>query len=223
MYVGLVVILLLLALIGEAKKCGRLLSVLAAPIAVVLLLTVIGVEIPGRIGPVRADFFLQHFRSIFGAEDTPGSTLRGRIDWYDQVFARTSKNPWWGEGFGLPLITFENDLTGGVVRQPHNSSLTVLARLGIIGFLPWVAFHLYVLKRFIYAFRQRGRLDKQLADFILWLFMVYLLCMIGAAVEAGFEFPSFTITFYFFLGLSLGLLRWELPTLVKEPALRRGW
>jgi len=216
MYVALVVIFVLLVVIGEVKKSGKLLLILGAPVAAVMLLTTIGVEIPGRIGPVRADFFVEHFRSISGAEGTPGATVQGRMEWYDEVFGRIRKNPWFGEGFGQPLITFENDLTGGVVRQPHNSSVTVLARLGIVGLLPWLALHLYIVSRFVYAFRHRRRLDRRMADFILWLFMLYVVYMISSIVEPAFEFPSGAVPFYFFLGLSLGLIRWQLPVLAKQ-------
>lgn len=217
MYVALVVIIVLLLVIGEAKKSRKLLLILGAPVAAVMLLTAIGLEIPGRIGPVRTDFFLEHFRSISGAEGTPGASVQGRMEWYDEVFGRIRKNPWLGEGFGQPLITFENDLTGGVVRQPHNSTVTVLARMGIVGLLPWFALHLYIVSRFVYAFRQRRRLDRRMADFILWLFMLYMVYMISSIVEPAFEFPSAAVPFYFFLGLSLGLIRWQLPQMVEQP------
>jgi hypothetical protein len=77
--------------------------------------------------------------------------------------------------------------------------------------VPWVILHLYVLKRFIYAFRQRRYCDKPMADLIVWLFMVYVVFMIEASVEAGFEFPSGSIPIYFFIGLALGLIRWQVP------------
>jgi O-antigen ligase len=216
MYVAFLLVAALLAVIGEKKKSGKLLLLLAPAVVGILILTTSGIEIPGRIGPVSADFFKEHFRSITGAQDTPGSSLEGRLSWYDQVFARIKRNPWLGEGFGQPLITFENELTGGAVRQPHNSTVTVLARLGIAGMLPWVAFHVCVMLRFIYAFRQRKKLDKQFADFMLWLFMVYLVFMLSAAVEATFEFPSAAIPFYFFVGLSLGLARWQIPHVARQ-------
>jgi O-antigen ligase len=216
MYVALALIIVLLFLIGEVKKSLKLISILGAPIAAVLVLTLMGVEIPGRIGPVRADFFLQHFRSISGAEDTPGAKVSGRMEWYDEVFARISKNPWLGEGFGQPLITFENDQAGNAVRQPHNSTVTVLARLGVAGLLPWVGLHFYILRRFLLAYRQRRRLDRRMAEFMLWLFMLYLVFMISAFVEPAFEFPSAAIPFYFFIGLALGLIRWQFPPAKEE-------
>jgi O-antigen ligase len=216
MYVALALILVLLVVVGEAKKSGKLLLILGAPIAAILILTATGIEIPGRIGPVRADFFLQHFRSISGAEDTPGASVQGRMDWYNEVFSRIRKNPWLGEGFGQPLITFENELTGGVVRQPHNSTVTILARLGVIGLIPWLGLHIYIIKRFICAYRVRARLDALFRDFLLWLFMLYLVFMISALVEPSFEFPSGAIPFYFFLGLALGLIRWQVPTASEQ-------
>jgi O-antigen ligase len=216
LYVCLLLVLVFLPLVGEAKKSATLLMFLAPPVIAVAALTATGIEIPGRIGPVSADFFKEHFRSIAGAQDTPGSSLEGREDWYGQVFARIKRNPWLGEGFGQALITFENELTGGEVRQPHNSNITVLARLGIVGCVPWAAFHLFVMLRFFYIFRQRKKLDKQFADFLLWLFIVYMVFMLSAAVEATFEFPSAAIPFYFFIGLSLGLARWQIPPMVRQ-------
>ena len=216
MYVALLVIIVLLLLMGEVKKSGKLVLILGVPITAVVLLTVIGLEIPGRIGPVRTDFFLEHFRSISGAEDTPGAKVSGRIEWYQEVFARIRKNPMFGEGFGQPLITFENDQFGNSVRQPHNSSATVLARLGILGLLPWLGLHFYVVKRFLYAYRRRRQLDHRSADLNLWLFMLYLVFMISSLVEPAFEFPSAAVPFYFFLGLALGLIRWQIPPMVKQ-------
>jgi len=210
LYVGLAVVLIIYALLGETGKSAKLLLVLSPAFAAVLLLTTLGVEIEGRIGPVKADFFKEHVRSISGAEGTPGSALEGRVNWYEQVFQHIRAHPVVGEGFGMVLINFTDVDRPGLlveVRQPHNSSVSVLARLGAIGFLPWVLFHLCVLKRFFYAFRQRRYWNKQLAELIVWLFMVYVICMIEASVEAGFEFPSGSIPFYFFVGLSLGLIR----------------
>jgi O-antigen ligase len=211
LYIALAVILILLVLLGEAGKSAKLLLILSPGFAAILLLTTLGIELEGRIGPVRADFFREHVRSLTGAEGTPGSGLEDRFEWYKEVFHRISAHPLVGEGFGTVLVDYMDDRTGELVRQPHNSSVSVLARLGLIGLVPWIVFHLYVLKRFIYAFRQRRYCDKQLAELILWLFLVYVVFMIDASVEPTFEFPSAAIPFYFFVGLALGLIRWRVP------------
>jgi O-antigen ligase len=211
LYIALAVILIILVLLGEAGKSAKLLLILSPAFAGVLLLTTLGIEIEGRIGPIRADFFREHVRSLSGAEGTPGSGLEDRFEWYAEVFQRIRAHPVVGEGFGTVLIEYMDDRTGELVRQPHNSSVSVLARLGLIGLVPWIVFHLYVLKRFVYAFRQRRYCDKQLAELIVWLFLVYVVFMIDASVEPTFEFPSAAIPFYFFVGLALGLIRWRIP------------
>ena len=211
MYVGLAVVLVIFVLLGETGKSAKLLVMLSPAFAVVLLLTTLGIEIQGRVGPVRTDFFKDHVRNIVGAVGTPGSGVSDRIDWYKEAFQHVRAHPVVGEGFGVALISFiDLDRPGhAAVRQPHNSSLTVLARLGAVGFLFWAVFHLFVLKRFLYALRQRRHCDEQLADLIVWLFMVYVILMIEASVEPTFEFPSGSIPFYFFVGLALGLIRWQ--------------
>jgi uncharacterized ion transporter superfamily protein YfcC len=77
------------------------------------------------------------------------------------------------------------------------------------------------LKRFAYAFRRRRLCDKLHADLILWLFIFYLIFMIVMHVEPGLEFPSAAIPFYFFVGLILGMIRWQIPA-VKEKAKREN-
>jgi O-antigen ligase len=225
LYVGLVVVLIIFVLLGESRKSAKLLAILSPAIAAVLLLTTLGVEIQGRIGPVKSDFFKEHFRSISGAEGTPGSALQGRVDMYEEAFQHIRAHPVAGEGFGMVLTDFTDDDKPGtvVVRQPHNSTVSVLARLGAIGLLVWLVFHLYVVKRFFYALRQRRYWDKQLADLIVWLFMLYVIYMIESSLEAGFEFPSGSIPFYFFVGLALGLIRYvpkgkQKPTAEDSPA-----
>jgi O-antigen ligase len=217
MYVAIVLIIVLLAFFGELKSSAKLLGVVVFAITgLFLLTTVAGVEISGRVGPVNMSFFADHIRSISGAEDTPGSSVEGRMDWLQQAMKRFYSSPLVGVGFGQPLIDELDSGNGAPIRQPHNSSLSVLARLGVTGFALWVAFHLCLLKRFVYAFRRRHLCDKLHADLILWLFIFYLIFMIVMHVEPGLEFPSGAIPFYFFVGLILGLIRWQIPAAKEE-------
>jgi O-antigen ligase len=211
LYVAFAAVLIIFVFLGETGKSAKLLFMLLPALAGVLVLTTLGIEVTGRIGIVSLDFLKEHVRGISGAEDTPGS--HGRGDWFEQAFRHFREHPVVGEGFGMVLIDFTDwdHAENAAVRQPHNSNLSVLARLGTIGFVPWVAFHLYVLRRFLYAFRQRRYCEKRLADLIVWLFMVYVIYMISASVEAQFEFPSGSIPFYFFVGLALGLIRYQIP------------
>ena len=212
MYVGIVVVLIILVLLGETKKFAKLLIPLFSGIMVLLLVTSVGgLEITGRVGPVNIEFFKEHTRSISGAEGTPGSNVLERFDWSEEALRHFRSHPVLGEGFGQPLLSYVDEDRGVAVRMPHNSSMTILARLGAIGFAIWILFHLSLVKRFIYAFRQRRRCDQRMSDFILWLFLFYVLFMVGSLAEAPFEFPSAAVPFYFLMGLALGLIRRHLP------------
>lgn len=209
MYIGAAVALIILSLMGEAKKFAKLLIFLPATLlAIVVVTSTLGIEISGRIGPVNLDFFKEHVRSIETSDGTPGSALESRTQMADEALQHFYDHPLVGVGFGQPLLTIIDMNNGTVTRMPHNSSLSVLARLGVAGILVWIAFHFCLIRRFIGALRQRKRCaDPLAAAFIVWAFLFYVLFMIGSFVEASFEFPSGAVPFYFFTGFSLGVLR----------------
>ena len=209
MYVALFVSLIVLLFVGKAKQSLQVMLILLLAMIPLLLLTVSGIQLRGRIGEVNMDFITQHMRSITGARATPGMSNDDRLDWFEQGLQHFYKHPWFGVGFGSALIDAKDAITGAPIRMPHNSTITVMARLGASGFLFWAIFLLYVFWQFIYAIRRRGRGDKQLDDIILWLFLFFIAFMIGISCEPGLEFPSGSVPFYFFLGLALGVIRWQ--------------
>lgn len=215
MYVAIAVVFIILIFLGEIKKSAKLLLVLPCAIGVILLVTTVGgVEIPGRVGDVNVDFFKDHIRSISDPEGTPGSSVDSRFVMADEALQHFAAHPILGEGFGQPLVSeVADDKNNAVTRMPHNSSLSYLARLGVVGFAMWIAFHFCLIKRFIGALRQRRHCeDKRLCALVLWFFLYYVIFMIVSLVEAAFEYPSGAIPFYFFMGIALGLIRWQFPS-----------
>jgi hypothetical protein len=211
-YIGTVIVLVILALLGEGKRFAKLLVLIPAAVIVIFLATSIGgLKIVGRIGEVNLNFFEAHLRSVQTSEGTPGSSVESRFEMADQAFQHFFAHPVVGEGFGRPLLTDLNEVNGAVTRIPHNSSLTYLARLGVIGFTLWIAFHFLLAKRFISVLRRRSSSDDKLVSaFVLWIFLYYVLFMNISLVEGPFEFPSGAVPFYFFMGFALGLMRWQL-------------
>jgi hypothetical protein len=211
MYLGIVVVVLILFLVGEIKKFARLFILVPAAIAVLFAVTTWGgLEISGRIGPVNLQFFVDHLRSISGAEDTPGSDPQTRVIMGKQAIQHFLAHPILGEGFGQPVVDIIDEETGTPTRTPHNSSITYLARLGGVGGILWVAFHLCLWTGFASAFRRRRSCDKRVYVFVLWSFLFYVLFMMGSLVESPFEYPAAAIPFYFLMGFALGLMRWQL-------------
>ncbi len=214
MYVAIAVVFLILILLGEIKKLSKLLIVLPCAIGVILLVTTVGgVEIPGRVGAVNLNFFKDHIRSISDPEGTPGSSVDSRFVMADEAFQHFTAHPILGEGFGQPLVSeVADDKNNAVTRMPHNSSLSYLARLGIVGFAMWLVFHFCLIKRFITGLRLRRHCeDKRISALVIWFFLYYVIFMIVSLVEAAFEYPSGAIPFYFFMGFALGLMRWQFP------------
>jgi hypothetical protein len=209
MYLAIFFIAILLILFGEVKKSMKLLALVPVGLIVLVLATTFGgLKISGRVGPVELSFFKDHLRSISGAEDTPGSDPESRVKMASQAMQHFYGHPVLGEGFGQALTT-EIDMTNGAItRMPHNSSITYLARLGVVGIIVWIVFHFSLIRPFIIAIRQRKTFpDKRLYSFVLWLFFFYVLFMITSLVEGPFEFPSGAVPFYFFMGFSMGVIR----------------
>jgi O-antigen ligase len=223
MYLGLMLAIVVFTILGEAKKTMILTgAVVASLLGIFVLTSVLGIEISGRIGKVDLDFFMAHLRSVSGEAGTPGSTVESRVDWLNQAYDRFLTHPTFGVGFGKPLIDYVDPRTGVSVRQPHNSSLSILARLGVVGALGWALFHLFLCLRFWHAFRYRRYAGKLAADLVLWLFVLYLVFMLTMSVEPALEFPSSAIPFYFFAGLALGVTRWQIPTKAEVNAILRA-
>jgi len=211
MYLGIVVVIVILILLGEIKKFARLFTLVPVAIAVLFFATTVGgLDISGRIGKVNLAFFVDHIRSISGAEDTPGSDPQSRVIMGKQALQHFLAHPVFGEGFGQPVVSVIDGETDTVTRTPHNSSITYLARLGAVGFAVWIAFHVCLWARFVRAFRQRRSCDKRVYSFVLWAFLFYVLFMWSSLVESPFEYPYTAIPFYFFMGFALGLIRWHL-------------
>lgn len=219
MYIAIVILLLILVFVGEAKKFVKLLALVPTALAIVVLATSVGgLHITGRIGEINLQFFEDHLRSISGAEDTPGSDPESRVIMANQAMAHFYAHPLFGEGFGQPLTSVVDEETGAVTRMPHDSSISYLARLGVIGILFWIAFHFCLWKKFVDTYRQRRTCDKRVYAFVLWLLLFYVIAMIASFVEAEFEYPRTAVPFYFFIGLGLGLIRWHLTPSNSEPA-----
>src|ERR1700737_4454924 len=110
-----------------------------------------------------------------------------------------------GEGFGQPFLHFEN-AQNVVVRQPHNSHITVLIRLGALGFLAWLLMNVRILTSLLRFLRnsQRHPIRHGLA---LWLLLFYVIGIVETTFEPWLEFSNGAVPFYFFAGFALAMAR----------------
>jgi hypothetical protein len=180
----------------------------------------LGLEVEGRIGPVGLKFLEEHAESIFLVADSPAvGSIYDREDWSANVWGRitsSTTNLLVGEGYGRPLIDYEGK-QGVPVRQPHNTHLSILARLGLVGIVFWLTFNLSILRRFLRALRSPLVQRDKSYSLILWLFTFYVLDMITAAVQPHLEFSHGSMPLYFFVGFALSMLRSAAPDALSVP------
>jgi O-antigen ligase len=131
-----------------------------------------------------------------------------RGEWYQEVWDRVRSSPSnlaVGEGFGQALIRFEN-MEGIPVRQPHNSSLTVLARLGFVGLSFWLLFIFLIIARYLEFLRMPGT-SAEVSSLVVWLLCTFILSLLQASVQPSLEFSHGAAPFYFLSGFGLGVIR----------------
>lgn len=224
MYMGIGVIFVILLLFGETKKSVIFATTIGwgagALVALLLIVSALGIQIQGRMGPVTFGFIGEQIQTVLniGNATTRMSHEEDRADWYGQVWQRITSSPVnlvVGEGFGQALINFVNE-EGIPVREPHNSSLTVLARLGFVGLSLWVLFLGMVVMRYIRYLRKRSAPDDIRAT-VLWLFLCFVLYLMTFSVQPTLEFSHGSMPFYFLIGVGFGIMGHKQFSFAPQP------
>lgn len=187
--------------------------------AVVVFCAVLGIisatelELPGRLGqPISATFVIDHLTTIVGVEreglEGSAGGVHQRFGWWESIIDRLTSGPKTllvGLGYGLPLIDFESP-TGASVREPHNSLLSTVARVGIIGVSLWLTMHAFLVNAWLKAWRRARRLGLAEVEAQLLLYGCYFsLIWILSFAEDGFEKPFNAISYYFLWGVTLAI------------------
>jgi len=213
MFVGIALVLILLFFLRETKRASQFLSILSsglgALVLTILLLAAVGWRVQGRLGPVDMSSLRNEVRSIWpssAASHDLGHEADRRA-WYGEVWNRLRSSPshlLLGVGYGQPLIDFMSE-TGQPVRQPHNSSLNVFGRLGLLGLSIWMLLISGVLKRLSHGVREARERGAVSCPLRLWLLTFSVLGLLDSMVQPYFEFSHSAIPFYFLMGVALGI------------------
>lgn len=182
-----------------------------------LLIPVVGFQIEGRLGQtVSIDFLVNHFLAIGGIESAgvEGSAagVSQRLGWWFNLYSRWTSDLGtflFGLGYGFPLVDFvafgAGYAEGGqVVREPHNSYISILARIGLLGAVAWVWMHILMLQVWRRAYKACKRMRWREGENRLLILMVFFVLMwVFAIGEDAFEKPFVAIPYYFFWGIVL--------------------
>ena len=193
---------------GRAFRRGSF--VICILIGALIALPELGIDMKGRLGKtVDINFVLNHIMAIAGiaGEGTEGAASGNalRAFWWGQIWREVSANPMtllFGVGYGEPLVNFQ---VGDVnVREPHNSYISIGARIGAVGLAAFLMITISLLRAWHRAYRECGRIGWKIGqNRLLVLFLYFLFTWIVATNQDTFEKPYHTIPFYFLWGVTL--------------------
>ena len=167
---------------------------MASTVAFLFLRTEAGREFADRSGRELASGVLN------SGED---ANWQFRLSAWKEAWKRFMSYPLAGEGFGIAftfeLLPFDND------PRPHNTFLTVLYKMGLIGFLPLLALLTYFLWTVVRGLRRNSRNHGVALAWIVVLAEIAF-CFYGAA-NLLLESPFLASLFWAFMGLGLGMRR----------------
>jgi hypothetical protein len=179
---------------------------------------IVGGGADGR--PPTIQQLVDNVLSLFGSSPDGGleGTKQFRLAWWGTIVDYTVFGDyfWTGKGFGVNLADDDGfqSTADGSLRAPHNSHLTVLARMGVPGFVLWLllqATFAWGLLRAIVMSRRRG--DAGLATVGAFALVYWLAMMINTSFDPYLEGPQGGIWFWCVFGLGLVITR-----LAKRPA-----
>jgi hypothetical protein len=167
---------------------------------------------PGRqIGIAQV---VQNFISIFApsSDSELSGTRNFRLAWWSEIVDYTVFGPyfWDGKGFGVNLATDDGfqPTADESLRAPHNSHLTALARMGVPGFLLWLALQAsfaVLLLRATLSHRRQG--DRLLAAAGAWVLVYWTAMMVNTSFDPYLEGPQGGIWFWAVFGVGLVVMR----------------
>jgi hypothetical protein len=207
----------LLALAGLMLVCRpRALGPMAFGIPLLFMLLIVvsafDFRISGRLTEISLDFFADHILSIFGIGSgvlvAAADGVDLRLGWWMRIYDQLTADEVTlitGLGYGIPLTNFSDDL-GVTTREPHNSVISVTARLGLIGIFAWIWMQVELFRAGFRAFRdcrRTGRTDA--ANLILLVLAFAVLVLSSCFGEDTMEKPYYTIPYYALWGFVLRL------------------
>ncbi len=207
--------LLSIVLIFIPQRLSSLGIVTFAAAVLVGLFLASGVQLPGRLGTTFSlDFLINHFAAIWGGGADDASTSAAsegvdlRLGWWVKIQSDLQRDlPTWifGMGYGEPLTSFRA-VASDVVREPHNSFMSIYGRLGLFGIINFTLMQIIVMVtavRLVLLTRRIGWTEAHgMTITILGLLGVHLLF---AVTEGGFEKSFMAVPWYFLAGVVMAL------------------
>lgn len=161
------------------------------------------VPLSGRFDNVSLTQIGEQLQTLTGGEGDGSGSVDMRRQWWEATWSELTTNPVrlaGGVGLGPDLTGGFTSRTGASVRKPHNDYLEYFARLGVIGFAPYLAFIGGVTTRLI----RRRHNETQT-----WISVVWLLFLAMAATQPFMSLIFASVPAYFLVGIAIGMDRYD--------------
>jgi hypothetical protein len=217
-YVGILVVITFLFMTQKKKI---VLKILMGFMAVFMIGLALNFSLPGRRGEsdvVAPDTVINEIKSILFYRQS--GTASFRILWWNAIIDDSLRNPallFFGKGFGPSLVTasyFEvgeysrkSEEIGGLAKSPHNILISIFSRMGLTGLLLWIgsmtSFYCYIFKGL--------KVCKKVADMMNYNIIIWVACFVSMVIGTSLfgvllESPFTAIPFFFFMGMSMGIV-----------------
>jgi O-Antigen ligase len=143
-----------------------------------------------------------------GSHQNLNGSKQFRLRWWTKVVDYTLHGPyfWKGKGFGLNLADsdgFQLD-SKHTLRAPHNSHITVLARMGVPGLFLWSLLQLaFAGTMLTWSLRARRVGARLWSLFDAWLLVAWFAIMIDTSFDPYLEGPQGAIWLWSIVGVGL--------------------
>jgi len=202
MYVTVLILPVMLAYFGYRKAFMGTLVGLVMMVLALFVLEQYQVKIPGRISNLTLTAVVDRLLSISGKHgDADGAHgVQQRLDWWGSALHKWSASPEttvFGVGYGPALTNFSSpggdEGEGVVVREPHNSTISSLARGGLVYFFLWGWLVVSPMYKAFKVTQLRGLPDDYggyFKGFAIWSFLLMFNIFIRRESGALFETPA---------------------------------
>jgi hypothetical protein len=145
-----------------------------------------------------------------------GGSLNGtrefRLRWWSKIAHYTFEGPyfWTGKGFGINLADSDGFQVAAdhSLRAPHNTHMTVLARMGVPGLALWAMLQIGFGASLLRATRRARRTGERFWTQVnSWIFVLWLAMLVNTSFDPYLEGPQGSIWFWCVFGFGLAVLR----------------
>jgi len=196
-----------------SRPCSRSAwSITAVFVGATVLLAVsdLHVRFPGNDRDVSFQQLTERVASTAGSNGDVDleNTKVWRLAWWAKIVSYTigGEYRWLGKGYGINIAVEDGFITGDddSLRSPHNATMTVLARSGVIGLALWLALLGSWCLTVLRAMRDaRRRNDRQWYALFAFLLAYWLALLVNGTFDVYLEGPAGGIWFWSVLGCGI--------------------